>query len=251
MPYQQHLPPLICFQNGVENEARLAALLGTERVIAGTVTSSVARRAAGDIIVERQRGLGLSSLHPIICQICPGLQPCRIECPFISSSSRYEMVKDADQPGWKCHLSNSRPHPGTGVCPSHSFSDWKFRQLREALAVMRAFGYPGGKFTRCAGAFVRVGCQALSILDRPPITAARRRDGDVAQKCHHFHIDLHSGRGQSEVDYLERRRGACRTSVPGCPRRSMPCLNRNLAGSDLRQPSHGRFSPQSTSACWR
>ena len=64
-PHLEALPPIICFQNGVENEAILASFLGPERVIAGTITSAIGRCAAGDIVVERQRGLGLSSQHAL------------------------------------------------------------------------------------------------------------------------------------------------------------------------------------------
>ncbi len=59
------MPPILCLQNGVDNEPAIAAVLGPDRVIAGTVTCSIARRAAGDIVLEKARGIGIAAGHPL------------------------------------------------------------------------------------------------------------------------------------------------------------------------------------------
>src|SRR5512141_666146 len=64
-PYADRLPPVWCLSNGVDNEPALAKLLGTDKVIAGTVTSAIARRAPGDIVLERLRGVGVALTHPL------------------------------------------------------------------------------------------------------------------------------------------------------------------------------------------
>src|SRR5512143_3882498 len=64
-PFAGRLPAVWCLSNGVDNEPVLAELLGAERVIAGSVTTAVGRRAAGDIVMERQRGVGMGLSHPI------------------------------------------------------------------------------------------------------------------------------------------------------------------------------------------
>ncbi len=64
-PYNAALPPIISFQNGVENEGQLAALLGKGRVIAGTVTTAVGRKGPGEIVIERLRGVGVAVNHPL------------------------------------------------------------------------------------------------------------------------------------------------------------------------------------------
>ena len=55
--YKESLPPMLCLQNGVENEPLLAETLGSDKVIAGTVTSSIGRRAVGDTVLERLLGI--------------------------------------------------------------------------------------------------------------------------------------------------------------------------------------------------
>ncbi len=64
-PFVGVLPPFLCLSNGVENESALAALLGADRVIPGTVTSSVGRRGVGHIVLERLRGVGVADGHPL------------------------------------------------------------------------------------------------------------------------------------------------------------------------------------------
>src|SRR6266540_3425315 len=43
-PCLPKVPPVLSLQNGVENEPLLASLLGTDRVIPGTVTTAVGRK---------------------------------------------------------------------------------------------------------------------------------------------------------------------------------------------------------------
>jgi 2-dehydropantoate 2-reductase len=63
--YIAQLPPVLCLQNGVENEPALAAVLGPEKVIAGTVTSAIGRIVTGEIVLERLRGVGVAAGHPL------------------------------------------------------------------------------------------------------------------------------------------------------------------------------------------
>ena len=57
-PYSLALPPILCLQNGVDNEPALQQVLGAERVIRGTVTTAVGRLEAGSVVVEKLRGMG-------------------------------------------------------------------------------------------------------------------------------------------------------------------------------------------------
>ncbi|MGQ0601628.1 MAG: ketopantoate reductase family protein, partial [Anaerolineales bacterium] len=50
-------PPLLCLQNGVDNEAEIARVFGAEQVIAGTVTTAVSKTAPGHVSMERERGV--------------------------------------------------------------------------------------------------------------------------------------------------------------------------------------------------
>ena len=48
-PYLAKMPPVLCLQNGVDNEPAIAAVLGSDHVIAGTVILGfAARRASND-----------------------------------------------------------------------------------------------------------------------------------------------------------------------------------------------------------
>ena len=53
-PVSIQMPPMLCLQNGVENEPALAAVLGEDRVIPGSVTSAIGRKAAGEIVLEKK-----------------------------------------------------------------------------------------------------------------------------------------------------------------------------------------------------
>ncbi len=62
-PYAVALPPFLSFQNGVENEKSLEKVLGEDKVIPGTLTSAVGRKGAGDIVLDRLRGIGVAETH--------------------------------------------------------------------------------------------------------------------------------------------------------------------------------------------
>ncbi len=86
------MPPILCLSNGVDNEPALAALLGADKVIAGTVTSSVARRALGDIVLEKLRGVGVADGHPLSLVPLGSPEWRFLECASLSTPRRYEMV---------------------------------------------------------------------------------------------------------------------------------------------------------------
>jgi 2-dehydropantoate 2-reductase len=227
LPYRQRLPTLICFQNGVENETRLAAFLGAERVIAGTVTSSVARRAAGDIIVERQRGLGLSSLHPLSSKLIQA---------FTTSGLNARLYSRPADMKWSKMLTNLVGNATSAILdltPAQVFAhpqlfQLEIRQLREALAVMQALDI---QVVNLPGVPVRLLGLAAEYfpfwIARPLLQRAVGRGR--GEKMPSFHIDLHSGRGQSEVDYLNGAVVRAGQSI-GVPTPVNALLNQTLLG---------------------
>ncbi len=64
-PFSDKMPPILCLSNGVANEPAIAETLGKEKVIYGTVTTAIGRRGAGDIVLERLRGVGIAKGHPL------------------------------------------------------------------------------------------------------------------------------------------------------------------------------------------
>ena len=199
-PYAVNIPPLLCLQNGVDNEPMLEAVLGPSKVIPGTVTSAIGRRAAGDIVVERQRGVGVSSGHPASTLILAALNAAHIW------ARPYQRPADMK---WSKMLTNLLANASSAILnltPAQIFADPRLfrlerQQLREALSVMAALGIgvvdlPGTP-VRLLGFAVRALPAGLS---RPLLQRAVGKGR--GSKMPSFHIDLHSGRRLSEVDYL-------------------------------------------------
>ncbi|HSV85774.1 MAG TPA: 2-dehydropantoate 2-reductase [Levilinea sp.] len=199
-PYLAALPPLICLQNGVENEPLLAEVLGEEKVIAATVTSAIGRRGPGDIVLERLRGVGIAAGHTL----SPAL-----EAVFSSAGLGARLY---DQPlgmKWSKMLTNLLANASSAILdmpPAKIFAhpglfDMEMKQLRECLRVMKVLripvvdlpGTPVRLLAWFAGSLPPVASQPLMLQ------SLGRSRGD---KMPSFHIDLHSGRGLSEVDYL-------------------------------------------------
>ncbi len=199
MPYRLSLPPILCLQNGVENEGILAEALGSDKVIAATVTSAVRRRAPGDAVLERLRGVGVASNHPLSG---------RLVAAFQAAGLNAQLFPDAAAMKWSKLLTNLLANASSAILdmtPGEIFSHpglcrLEMEQLRETLRVMSAQGI---QVVDLPGTPVRL----LALATRLPPTLSRpllqRAVGKGrGSKMPSFHIDLHSGRGQSEVDAL-------------------------------------------------
>lgn len=198
-PFAAQMPPILCLSNGVENEPALAAVLGTDKVIAGTVTSSVARRAAGDIRLERLRGVGVADGHP--------LSLCLWEVLNGASLKARIYMHPADMK-WSKMLTNLMVNasvaildmPPGAVLANPGLFRLEIAILREALAVMKAQRI---RVVDLPGTPVRLLALAASL----PAFLSRRLmvravGGGRGGKMPSFHIDLHAGRGKSEVEWL-------------------------------------------------
>ena len=198
--YSASLPPILCLQNGVENEVTLKQVLGKDRVIAGTVTSSVLRRGVGDIVVERQRGIGIAADHPLST---------RIARAFVDTGLNTRLYYSAFAMKWSKMLTNLLANASCAILnmtPSEVLSHpglyrVEVAQLREALAVMHALHlHP----VNLPGAPVIVFSWLIKYLPASVSNPLILRFAGTGrgQKMPSFHIDLYSGRGVSEVDYL-------------------------------------------------
>ena len=194
------LPPLLCLQNGVENEIFLAETLGKDKVIAGTVTSSIGRRGAGDIVLERQRGLGVAAGHPLSGRLAEALDEAGLNARLYP--------KAADMK-WSKMLTNLLANATSAILdmtPAEIFNHsatYKLEVLaqREALKVMAALGM---RVVDLPGTPVRLlswGMRYLPMALSQPLLKQFAAKGR-GEKMPSFHIDLHGGRGLSEVDYL-------------------------------------------------
>lgn len=194
------LPPFLCLQNGVENEPALEAVLGIEKVIHGTVTSAIGRRAAGDIILERLRGMGVANVHPIAPILALALSGAGLNARL------YPRAADMK---WSKMLTNILANatsaildmPPAEILAHPGLYRLEIAQLCEALAVMRAQGIGVVDLPATPVRLLAFGARCLPLSLSQPLMRRGAGKGRGA-KMPSFHIDLHSGRGQSEVDYL-------------------------------------------------
>lgn len=212
-PFADKLPPFLCLSNGVSNEPAIAAALGKDKVIYGTVTSAIGRRAAGDMVLERLRGCGVARGHPLSEKLNSVLN---------SAYLNSQLFDDAHSMKWSKMLTNLIANPTSAILdmtPAEVFANkdlykLEIEMLRECLAVMEAQGL---KVVDLPGTPVR----ALAFATKLPLWLSKPLLGRAAGagrggKMPSFHIDLHSGRGKSEVEYLhgEVVRAGEKCSVP-------------------------------------
>jgi 2-dehydropantoate 2-reductase len=198
-PFVEQMPPILCLSNGVDNEIALADLLGTDKAIAGTVTSSIARRALGDIVLEKLRGVGVADGHPLSLCLWEVLNDASLHARLYPSSADMK---------WSKMLTNLMVNttvaildmPPRAVLAHPGLFRLEIAILREALAVMKAQRI---RVVDTPGTPVRLLALAAHLptfISRPLM--ARAIGGGRGGKMPSFHIDLHAGRGKSEVDWL-------------------------------------------------
>ena len=199
-PYQAVLPPLVCFQNGVENEKLLADFLGKERVISGTVTSAVGKNGPGDIFLQKLRGIGLSSLHPLVPDLIDWMNKAGLQAAYIQSEQGMKWSK------MFTNLISNALSAILDMTPAEIFTHpdlykLELKQLRETLNVMKALNIPVVNLPGTpVGLLAGVLKYLPPLLSRPLVSqSVGKGRGD---KMPSFHIDLHMGRDKSEVDYL-------------------------------------------------
>jgi 2-dehydropantoate 2-reductase len=198
-PFADRLPPVLCLQNGVDNEATLAAVLGADKVLYGTVTSAIGRRAAGDIVLEKLRGMGVAAGHALSERLVQALDGAYLNARLFSNAADMK---------WSKMLTNLLANPTSAILDmtaAEVFADprlyrLEIEQLKECLVVMKAQGV---RVVDLPGTPVR----ALAFATGLPLWISRPLVGKAAgagrgAKMPSFHIDLHAGRGRSEVSYL-------------------------------------------------
>ncbi len=198
-PFADKMPPILCLSNGVSNEPAIAAALGSDKVIYGTVTSAIGRRGAGDIVLERLRGVGVAKGHPLSEQLNSALDKA-----YLNS----RLFDDAASMKWSKMLTNLIANPTSAILDmtaSEVFANrdlykLEIDMLRECLAVMKEQNI---EVVDLPGTPVRALAFATTLplwLSKPLLS--RAAGAGRGAKMPSFHIDLHIGRGKSEVEYL-------------------------------------------------
>ena len=198
-PFADKMPPILCLSNGVANEPAIAEALGADRVIYGTVTSAIGRRGAGDIVLEKLRGVGIAKGHPLSEKLNEALNKA-----FLNS----RLFEDAASMKWSKMLTNLLANPTSAILDMTAAEVFankdlykvEIAMLKECLAVMKAQGF---EVVDLPGTPVRALAFAATLplwLSKPFL--GRAAGAGRGAKMPSFHIDLHSGRGKSEVEYL-------------------------------------------------
>ena len=198
-PYADRLPPFLCLSNGVENEKAISTVLGVEKTIYGTITTAIGKRGIGDILLEKQRGVGVARSHELSEILVLALDDAHLNCRIFS---------DGPSMKWSKMLTNLIANPTSAILdwpPSKILTHrglfrLEMQMLAECLAVMngldlRVVDLPGIPVRALAYTTRLPNWLSKPLLSR---SAGAGRGGKMPS----FYIDLHSGRGKSEVAYL-------------------------------------------------
>ena len=198
-PFADKMPPILCLSNGVSNEPAIAETLGKDKVIYGTVTTAVGRRGAGDIVLEKLRGVGVAKGHPLSEKLNNALDKAYLNSKLFDNAASMK---------WSKMLTNLIANPTSAILDmtagevfaNKDLYKLEIDMLRECLAVMKAQGI---EVVDLPGTPVRALAWATTLplwLSKPLLS--RAAGAGRGAKMPSFHIDLHSGRGKSEVEYL-------------------------------------------------
>lgn len=198
-PFADKMPPILCLSNGISNEPAIAEALGSDKVVYGTVTSAIGRRGAGDIVLERLRGIGVAKGHSLSERLNSALDKA-----YLNS----KLFENADSMKWSKMLTNLLANPTSAILDmtagevfaNKNLYKLEIDMLRECLAVMKAQNI---EVVDLPGTPVRALAYATTLplwLSKPLLS--RAAGAGRGGKMPSFHIDLHMGRGKSEVEYL-------------------------------------------------
>lgn len=200
MGIKASLPPILCLQNGVENEHLIEEKLGEGSVIGGSITSAVGRNGLGDVKLEKLRGVGIETGTPLSERL--------LEI-FNLAGLNAKGYPVRDDMKWSKMLTNLLVNASAAILnwsPAKVLGHpvtYKIEvlQLREALAVM---GKLGIHVIDLPGTPVKT---LITLMDVLPLNIGRILIGTAlakgrGAKMPSLHIDLQAGRTRSEVEYL-------------------------------------------------
>jgi 2-dehydropantoate 2-reductase len=199
-PLADRMPPILCLQNGVDNEPLIAAVLGSDRVIAGTVTCSIARCSAGDIVLEKARGIGIAAGHRLSERLGIVLNTASLNAHL------YPRPADMKWSKLLANLPGSATAAIVDMSPAEVFAhpglyNLEMRMAHETLAVMASQRIHPVDLPRIPVRALALALRLPPFLSHPVLVKVV--GGGRGGKMPSFHIDLHAGRRQSEVEWLQ------------------------------------------------
>lgn len=198
-PFADKLPPVLCLSNGVENEQAIVSVLGVDKVIYGTVTTAVGRRGAGDIILEKLRGVGIAAGHPLSEKLVSVFKEAYLKCL---------LYENAQSMKWSKMMTNLLANPTSAILDMSAAEVFENKvlykleiaMLKECLAVMKAQRLEVVDPPRTPARALAFATRLPLWLSKPIVS--RAVGSGRGSKMPSFHIDLHSGKGKSEVGFL-------------------------------------------------
>jgi 2-dehydropantoate 2-reductase len=194
------LPPILCLQNGVDNEPLLGAAFGPGNVIAGTVLTAVATPEPGVVVVEKSRGVGIGGGHPL----SEGLVS-----EFSRAGIPTRLYPNPESMKWTKLLTNLMGNATAAICDVSTAEVFthpglyaiEVGALKEALAVMKAKRLSVMALPRTPTVALAFALQWLPPWLYQPIFR-RALAGGRGNKLPSLHMDLSAGKTRSEVGYL-------------------------------------------------
>ncbi|GAB4472838.1 MAG: 2-dehydropantoate 2-reductase [Anaerolineales bacterium] len=200
LPYKEILPPILSVQNGVENEAQFQAAFGKDHVIAATVTSAIGWRQIGEIVIEKERGIGVAIESELAQRFVQALLKAGFK---VKTYPRPEDMK------WSKLITNQLANatcailnmsPAQVLAHPASFKIEIF-QIRETLQVMdtlniRVVDLPATPVRVLVWAIRHLPYQVSQPLFVQFIGKGR------GNKMPSLYLDLTAGKEKSEVEYL-------------------------------------------------
>ena len=194
------LPPLVCVQNGVDNEVELAAAVGAARVLHATVTSAISRPSPDRVAVSKARGVGLTARHALSAALATAFDQARL-AP--------RLYADPLAMKWSKLLTNLMANASSAILemlPEEIFREPSLFQLelemmRECLRVMRAQHLSPVDLPHTPVRALAFAVKRMPVF-LAQLTLSRVVGGGRGGKMPSFYLDMQSGRGRTEVDWL-------------------------------------------------
>jgi 2-dehydropantoate 2-reductase len=193
------MPPVVCFQNGVENEQKIRQIIGNEKTISGTITTAIGRIENG-IVVEKLRGVGIENKNELSSLIIDVLNQAGLNAVGFENSAEMKWSKLLTNvtTNASCAILNMTPEE---ILNNPTLFKIEIEQLREVLKVMkgkniRVVDLPGTPVKLFALVIRYFPLWLSRIVLKSSISKGR------GGKMPSFYLDLVSGRMKSEVDYL-------------------------------------------------
>jgi 2-dehydropantoate 2-reductase len=198
-PFAEQFPPVLCLQNGVDNEPAIAAALGPGRVIPGTVTCSIARGAPGQITLEKARGIGVVAGNPLSQRLVEKLNLAQLNAHL------FERAIDMKWSKLLMNLPGSATAAILDMTPAEIYShpglyELEMQLSREAVAVIQAEGARVVNLPGIPVSLLAIAQKLPAFLARPILIKVV--GGGRGGRMPGFYTDLHAGRKSSEVAWL-------------------------------------------------